>query len=162
MRYGPLKRGRYPQRRKSKMADGLAGPVSQPFAVRATLPMGAITPYVIIVSAQDLYGDRAFTFQGPDVWNRLPLSVQQNDLWERRRETCSLSSPVACRYHQGPSIVLQAVCPLHEPPRAVAGQRGWQLGIETAPPLIPLHYIEILLVSRASGYVGVWAFDGKE
>ncbi|GFS00044.1 hypothetical protein ElyMa_004543800 [Elysia marginata] len=40
--------------RKSKMADGLKGPVSQPSAVGPTLPSDVITSYVIVVGAQGL------------------------------------------------------------------------------------------------------------
>ncbi|GFR71626.1 protein HtrL-like [Elysia marginata] len=45
---------RSPKRRKSKMADGLTGLVSQPSAVKPTLPMEVITSYVIAVGAQGL------------------------------------------------------------------------------------------------------------
>ncbi|GFR98012.1 hypothetical protein ElyMa_002759800 [Elysia marginata] len=44
--------GRSLQRRKSKMADRLMGPVSQSSAVKPTLPMGVITSYVIVVYGQ--------------------------------------------------------------------------------------------------------------
>ncbi|GFS10603.1 hypothetical protein ElyMa_003065600 [Elysia marginata] len=44
--------GRNPQRRKFKMADGLAGPVSQSSAVKPTLPTVVITSNVIVVGAQ--------------------------------------------------------------------------------------------------------------
>ncbi|GFS22053.1 hypothetical protein ElyMa_003353800 [Elysia marginata] len=46
--------GRSPQRRKSKMADGLTWPVRQSFAVKSTLPVGVITSYVIVVAAKGL------------------------------------------------------------------------------------------------------------
>ncbi|GFR59273.1 hypothetical protein ElyMa_003500800 [Elysia marginata] len=54
--YAPQVRpgGRSPWRRKFKMADGLAGPVTQSSAVKPALPMGIITSYVIVVGAQGL------------------------------------------------------------------------------------------------------------
>ncbi|GFS21851.1 hypothetical protein ElyMa_006935400, partial [Elysia marginata] len=44
--------GRSIYRRKSKMAHGLAGPVSQSSAVKPALPMGVIMSYVVVVGAQ--------------------------------------------------------------------------------------------------------------
>ncbi|GFR67200.1 hypothetical protein ElyMa_005577800 [Elysia marginata] len=46
--------GQSPLRRKFKMADWLAGPVSQSSALKPTLHMGVITSYFIVVGAQGL------------------------------------------------------------------------------------------------------------
>ncbi|GFS08304.1 hypothetical protein ElyMa_003011000, partial [Elysia marginata] len=48
IRYGPAHEDGSPKRRKSKMADGLTGPVSQSSAVKLTLPMDVIMSYVIV------------------------------------------------------------------------------------------------------------------